>query len=70
MASWTTSLEHDTGANADVVVGKSAHVDRVPVELDTESESETVDPLGASRGILLAVALCVPFWTWVCSILF
>jgi len=45
-------------------------LDGVPVELDTESESETVDPLGASRGILLAVALCVPFWTWVCSILF
>jgi hypothetical protein len=41
-------------------------LDEVPVELD----SEGVEPLGASRGILLAVALCVPFWTWVYSILF
>jgi len=41
-------------------------LDEVPVELDSESG----DSLGASRGILLAVALCVPFWTWVYSILF
>jgi hypothetical protein len=40
-------------------------LDEVPVEL----ESESGDSLGAS-GILLAVALCVPFWTWVYSILF
>jgi hypothetical protein len=45
-------------------------LDEVPVELDTESESEPVELLGASRGILLAVALCVPFWTWMYSILF
>jgi hypothetical protein len=45
-------------------------LDEVPVELDTESDGETVESLGASRGILLAVALCVPFWTWVYSILF
>ena len=45
-------------------------LDEVPVELDTESDSETVESLGASRGILLALALCVPFWTWVYSILF
>jgi hypothetical protein len=42
----------------------------VPVELDTESDSETVESLRASRGILLAVALCVPFWTGVYSVLF
>jgi hypothetical protein len=41
----------------------------VPVELDTESDSETVESLGVSHGILLAVALCAPFWTWVYSIL-
>jgi hypothetical protein len=39
----------------------------VPVALDTESEGEAV---GASRGVLLAVALSLPFWTWVYSILF
>jgi len=44
--------------------------DEVPVELDTKSDSETVESFGASRGILLALALCVPFWTWVYSILF
>ena len=38
-------------------------LDEVPVELDTESDSETVESLGVSRGILLAVALCAPFWT-------
>jgi hypothetical protein len=45
-------------------------LDEVPVELDTEPDSETVDSLGASRGILLAVCLCVLFWTGVYSILF
>jgi hypothetical protein len=45
-------------------------IDELQLELDTESDSETVDPLGASRGIMLAVALCVPFWTSVYSILF
>ena len=44
-------------------------MDEVPVELDTESESDTLEPLRASRGILLAFAICVPFWTWVYSIL-
>jgi len=44
-------------------------LDEVPVELDTESDSETVESLDATRGILLAVTLCVPFWTWVYSIL-
>ncbi|HKH73340.1 MAG TPA: hypothetical protein VKA59_18410 [Vicinamibacterales bacterium] len=42
----------------------------VPVALDTESEGEAAESLGASRGVLLAVALCLPFWTWVYSILF
>jgi hypothetical protein len=45
-------------------------IDELPVELDTESDSETVESLGASRGILPAVAVCVPFWAWVYSILF
>ena len=41
-------------------------LDEFPVELDSES----VESLDASRGILLAVVLCVPFWTWVYAILF
>ena len=45
-------------------------IDELQLELDTESDSETVDPLDASRGILLAVAICVPFWSSVYSILF
>jgi hypothetical protein len=44
-------------------------IDELQVELDTEPDSETVESLGASRGILLGVVLCVPFWTWVYSIL-
>jgi hypothetical protein len=41
-------------------------LDEVPVELDSES----AESLGASRGILLAVALCLPFWTLMYAILF
>jgi hypothetical protein len=44
-------------------------LDELKVELECEPDSETDEPLRAS-GILLAVGLCVPFWTWMFSILF
>ena len=45
-------------------------LDALQVGLDSESDSETVESLGASRGILIAVGICLPFWMWVSSILF
>ncbi len=45
-------------------------LDELRVELDSEPDSETVESPRASRGILLAVGICVPFWIWMCSILF
>jgi hypothetical protein len=45
-------------------------IDAPQIELNSELDSETDESLGASRGILLAVALCVPFWAWVYSIVF
>jgi hypothetical protein len=45
-------------------------IDALRVELDDEPESDTDESFGASRGILLAFGLCVPFWVWVYAILF
>ena len=45
-------------------------LDELQVELDNDPDSETVESLRASRGILIAVGICVPFWGWMYSILF
>ena len=45
-------------------------LDELQVELDSEPDSETVESLGASRGILIAVGICLPFWVSVYAILF
>jgi hypothetical protein len=38
--------------------------------VDSEPDSETVESFGAIRGVLFAMALCVPFWAWVVWLLF
>ena len=63
-------LAHTHMSNQPFALEAFQGIDELRLELDTVTHSESVESLAASRGILVAVAICVPFWTWVYSILF